>query len=100
MSAVCVIHDDTGGSGYVGGPGPLETVDDGRWHTITCARQPSNGTISLTIDGHTTTRPASLDGPIIGYEPLLLGVQLRNAGQGFREQFVGRMDDVIIAVQD
>lgn len=100
VSAVCAMHDGRGGSGYVRGPGDLETVDDGRWHTITCARQPADGTVSLTIDDHTRTRRASLSGSIVGYEPLLLGVQLRNTRPGFREQFVGRMDDVTIAVYE
>lgn len=98
VSAVCAMHDGRGGSGYVRGPGRLDTVNDGRWHTVTCSRQPADQTISLTIDDHTRTRHASLAGPLVGHEPMLLGVQPRNTRRGFREQFVGRMDDVTVAV--
>ena len=100
VSAVCAMHDGRGGSGYVRGSVGLDTIDDGRWHTITCARQPTDRTVSLTIDGQTRTRPATLSGSIIGDQPLLLGVQPRNTRRGFREQFVGRMDDIHIAVHE
>jgi hypothetical protein len=96
--ATCVMHDGVGGFGYVKGDGPLATIDDGLWHRITCSRAPSAATVSLTIDGVTTTRADHKLGSIVGFDPVLIGVQLRRDGVRLREQFVGRMDNIRIAV--
>lgn len=96
--ATCVMHDGVGGFGYVRGNGPLETIDDRVWHRLTCSRDPSAATISLTIDGVTTTRADHELGSIVGFDPVLIGVHLRQDGVRLREQFVGRMDNIRIAV--
>jgi hypothetical protein len=96
--ATCVMHDGVGGFGYVKGNGPLETIDDGSWHRITCSRAPSAATVSLTIDGVTTTRADHDLGSIVGSDPVLIGVQLRRDGVRLREQFVGRMDNIRMAI--
>jgi hypothetical protein len=96
VSAECVMHDDDAhGSGYVRGTGEI-TINDGHWHTITCGRV-SVDTVSLTIDGHTTTRTThgSLAN-IVESVPLLIGCQ--NQGRGKKEQFVGKMDDITLTV--
>ncbi|MDQ3103999.1 MAG: LamG domain-containing protein, partial [Actinomycetota bacterium] len=97
-AAFCAMHDGSGGSGFVQGDGRLTTIDDGQWHTITCSRDPSAQTVSLTIDGFTVSRPDNDLGSIVGYDPLLIGTQPRNNGIGTREQFVGRMDNIRLAV--
>jgi len=96
--ATCVMHDGVGGFGYVKGNGPVMTIDDGLWHRITCSRAPLAATVSLTIDGVTTTRADHQLDSIVGSDPVLIGVQLRRDGVGLREQFVGRMDNIRIAI--
>jgi len=100
VSAFCVMHDDDGeGAGYVLGPGPLQTIADGRWHTIACSRLTAD-TVALSVDGHTTVRATHGDlGNVVGMVRLLIGCQLTGDGLRKREQFVGKMDDIIITVQ-
>jgi hypothetical protein len=100
VSVFCVIHDDDGvGAGYVRGPGPSGSIADGRWHTIACSRV-SADTVSLSVDGHTVVRTTHGDlGNVVGPVPLLIGCQFTGSGPRKREQFVGKMDDIIITVQ-
>jgi hypothetical protein len=84
--------------GYVRGSGRLETIADGSWHSIACARVDLD-TVSLTIDGHVAERPTSGDlNAIIGGDPLLIGCQYRFDQIHYREQFVGAMDDIRITI--
>jgi hypothetical protein len=96
--ATCVMHDGSGGSGFVKGNGRLATLDDGQWHRVTCSREPAAETVSLTIDGFTVARPANELDSIVGADPLLIGVQPRTDGTGLREQFVGRIDNIKVSV--
>ncbi|HEU4422821.1 MAG TPA: LamG-like jellyroll fold domain-containing protein [Pilimelia sp.] len=69
------------------------SVADGRWHTITCAR--NGGVLSVDVDGRTFSRrvPATLS--IVNRQPLRIG------GKGTapnNDQYAGRIDDVFIAI--
>jgi hypothetical protein len=98
--AFCAMHDDDGeGTGYVRSNGALETIADGRWHTLTCRRVDGNR-VSLTIDGVEKTRRTSGDlGSMVNTDPLLIGVHLTSDRLGLREQFVGLMDDIHVTVE-
>lgn len=101
VTAHCVMHDGDGdGSGYVKGHGLLDTINDGAWHEITCARVDVD-TVSLTIDGHVTERSTSgALGSIRSKDPFLIGCQpfAKRPKLHFREQFDGSMDDIHMTV--
>jgi hypothetical protein len=100
VSVFCVIHDDDGvGAGYIRGRGGMRSIADGHWHTITCARVDAD-TVSLTVGHHTVERATRGDlGRVVGDVPLLIGCQLRKDKVHRREQFVGMMDDITVAVE-
>ena len=98
VTAMCGMHDGAGGSGFVQGDGQLTTIGDAQWHRLTCSRDPVAGTVSLTVDDVTVTRPDNNLGSIIGSDPLLIGAQPRRGGVGLREQFAGRMDNLQMPV--
>lgn len=95
--ADCVMHDlDGKGHGYVRYKAYGVTLNDGAWHTVTCARVDRHH-VSITIDQLTkTTRTVAL-GRIKGKDALMLGCQFQS-GTRKREQFVGWMDRVTITV--
>lgn len=101
VDALCAIHDGDGGAMYIQGNGPLETLDDGEWHTIECARVDED-TVSLTIDGN---KPLQKDGEVLGSidseDPLLFGAQPfgNRPDLRFREQLHGALDDIYMTVQ-
>jgi hypothetical protein len=100
VSVFCVIHDDDGaGAGYIRAQGGLKSIADGRWHTITCSRVDAD-TVALTVDQHTVERPTRGDlGNVVGDVPLLIGCQMKSDRVHRREQFVGKMDDITVAMQ-
>ena len=98
VTAFCAMHDGDGGTGYVRGRGRLETIADGRWHTITCSRI-DNDTVSISIGGDETQRETSGQlGALVSDDPLLIGFHYKRDGIHGREQFVGLMDDLHVSV--
>jgi hypothetical protein len=100
VSVFCVIHDDDGvGAGYIRGRGGLKSIADGHWHTVTCSRVDAD-TVALSVGQHTVERATRGDlGNVVGAAPLLIGFQLRPDKVHRREQFVGKMDDITVAVE-
>lgn len=94
----CVMHDNDGkGHGYVRFIPYGVRINDGAWHTVTCARVDRTH-VSATVDQLTKTLPVVGDlGRIKGRDNLLLGCQFQR-GTRKREQFVGWMDRVTITV--
>jgi hypothetical protein len=101
VAAICAIHDDSSGAGYIQGRGLLSTIADGHWHTIACSRVDET-TVSLTVDGHTVEKTIQGDalGDVTGTAPLLVGFQFGANGVTRREQFVGKLDNITMTVQD
>ena len=102
VDALCEMHDGAGGSGYLQDDAGLETIDDGKWHKIACARVDED-TMRLTIDGN--SKDAQLeqgfgaiaserDPLLIGCQPFAIRPDLR-----FREQLHGAIDDIFVVVQ-
>lgn len=97
VAVQCSMHDGNGGNAVLQNNGSGGTVlNDGTWHTLTCAR--AGGTISLTIDGTTATKPTDGLGAIRSPQPLYIGVKAPDVG-GYNQQFEGRMDNIRITVQ-
>lgn len=82
--AHCLFAGSTGSSRIVAGP----NLADGVWHTISCAK--TTKSISLTIDGQTFTKPASV-GSISDSAPLTLGAKLK--GKKLQDRYVDAMDE-------
>jgi hypothetical protein len=99
VSVFCVIHDDDGvGVGYIRGRGGLKSIADGHWHHITCSRVDAD-TVALTVGRHTVERATRGDlGNVEGAVSLLIGCEMRVDKVHRREQFVGKMDDITVAV--
>lgn len=99
VSAFCVIHDDDRhGAGFVRGRGGLRSIADGAWHTVACSRIAAQK-VALTIDGNRVVRRTHGNlGRVKGDVPLLIGCQLKTDKVHFREQFVGKLDDISITV--
>lgn len=97
--AQCVIRGTGPANGFVRGHVGAPKINDGGWHTIGCSRV-GRRKVALTIDGTRTVRAAP--GPIGAVNadvPLLIGCQSRGRVPGFREQFVGRMDNIKVEVR-
>jgi hypothetical protein len=87
--ANCLFTGSSGTSHLVAGP----DLSNGQWHTITCAK--STTTISLTIDGQTYSKAASV-GSITNSAPLTLGAKLK--GTKLRDRYVDAMDEVTFSI--
>ena len=99
VDALCEMSDrDRDGHGFVLGNGRT-TINDGRWHTISCARVDED-TVSVTVDGRSKERPTTGNlGSIVGDDPFLLGCQPAEfAPRRWREQLHGAMDDIYLTV--
>lgn len=96
--ALCAVHHGGGGGGlYVQGRGTLETIADGLWHTVTCARR--GDTVSLTVDGEVKRRrSADPLGSIAADVGLLIGCEFRKDGIRRKGQFVGLLDDIHVTI--
>jgi hypothetical protein len=103
VEAFCEMRDGDGdGRGYIQGDGNLETIADGLWHTITCARVDVD-TVSLTVDGITRTRDTVGDmGRIRSKDPFMIGCQpfAKRPDLRFRAQLHGAIDDIHVTVQE
>ena len=85
--AYCRIQDATGAAAEVRDSAAL---NDGSWHTITCAK--TSTAIQVIVDGSAVTTPANL-GSISNSKPVEVGQKL-----GGGDQYLGDMDEVSIAV--
>jgi hypothetical protein len=89
--AVCrFVGSKTTKSGILIHTGPA--LNDGRWHTIRCAKAASS--ISLTVDGRTFTRTGRV-GSISNTGPLTLGAK---PGSPFSDFYNGDLDEVSIRI--
>jgi hypothetical protein len=91
MRLECALRDSTGGRGFVATS--ANTLNDGAWHTLTCAKTAT--TVSLTKDAHTYTKPANLADMSSGTQPLNFGAE-QVSPTGFWEHFPGLMDNIIL----
>ncbi len=97
-AVMCHIWDGGNGSGFIQGTGGLDTIADGTWHRLVCARVDAD-TVSLTVDGHTATRETTGGlGVVKSDRRLVLGAQPKGKSS-YSEQFVGRMGNVRISTQ-
>jgi hypothetical protein len=90
MRLECAMRDSAGVLATVSTSG--NTLNDGRWHTLTCARTAT--TISLTKDGVVHTNRARL-GNLSSPEPLNFGAE-QVGPTSFWEQFPGFLDEIIL----
>jgi hypothetical protein len=89
--AVCrFVGSKTTKSGVLIHTGP--TLNNGRWHTITCAKTTTN--ISLVVDGRTFTKRATV-GAISNSGPLTLGAK---PGTRFSDFYNGDLDEVSVSI--
>jgi hypothetical protein len=89
--AVCrFVGSKTTKSGILIHTGP--TLNDGRWHTITCAKNATN--ISLVVDGKTFTKRGTV-GSISNTGPLTLGAK---PGNPFTDFYNGDLDEVSVSI--
>jgi Concanavalin A-like lectin/glucanases superfamily len=70
----------------------VDTLNDGQWHTLTCAKTAK--TISLTVDGHVHTTSAKLRN-MTSTEPLNFGAD-QVGPSTFVENFPGLMDEIVL----
>jgi hypothetical protein len=85
--AVCrFVGSKTTKSGILIHTGPV--LNDGRWHTLTCAK--ANSSISLSVDGKTYTKSGTV-GSISNTGPLTLGAK---PGSTFSDFYNGDLDEV------
>lgn len=89
--AVCrFVGSKTTKSGLLIHTGP--TLNDGRWHTIVCAK--TNTSISLAVDGKTFTKTGAV-GSISNTGPLTLGAK---PGKSFSDFYNGDLDEVSVSI--
>ncbi len=89
--AVCrFVGSKTTKSGILIHTGP--TLNDGRWHTITCAKTATS--ISLVVDGKTFTKSGTV-GSISNTGPLTLGAK---PGKSFSDFYNGDLDEVSVSI--
>ena len=89
--AVCrFVGSKTTKSGILIHTGP--TLNDGRWHTITCAKTATS--ISLVVDGKTFTKSGTV-GSISNNGPLTLGAK---PGKSFSDFYNGDLDEVSVSI--
>jgi concanavalin A-like lectin/glucanase superfamily protein len=89
--AVCrFVGSKTTKSGILIHTGP--TLNDGQWHTITCAKTTTS--ISLTVDGKTFTKSGTV-GSISNTGPLTLGAK---PGNSFSDFYNGDLDEVSVSI--
>jgi hypothetical protein len=89
--AVCrFVGSKTTKSGILIHTGP--TLNDGQWHTITCGKTTTS--ISLTVDGRTFTKSATV-GSISNTGPLTLGAK---PGKSFSDFYNGDLDEVSVSI--
>jgi hypothetical protein len=89
--AVCrFVGSKTSTSGILIHTGP--TLNDGRWHTITCKK--TSTSISLVVDGKTFTKAGTV-GSISNTGPLTLGAK---PGKSFSDFYNGDLDEVSVSI--
>jgi Concanavalin A-like lectin/glucanases superfamily len=89
--AVCrFVGSKTTKSGILIHTGP--TLNDGQWHTITCAKTATS--ISLVVDGKTFTKSGTV-GSISNTGPLTLGAK---PGKSFSDFYNGDLDEVSVSI--
>jgi concanavalin A-like lectin/glucanase superfamily protein len=89
--AVCrFVGSKTSKSGILIHTGP--TLNDGRWHTISCTK--ANTSISLVVDGKTFTKSGTV-GSISNTGPLTLGAK---PGKPFSDFYNGDLDEVSVSI--
>jgi hypothetical protein len=89
--AVCrFVGSKTSTSGLLVHDGP--TLNDGRWHTITCKK--ANTNISLVVDGKTFTKSGTV-GSITNAGSLTLGAK---PGKPFSDFYKGDLDEVSVSI--
>lgn len=97
-SVACSIHDNATGFGYIRGTGGVN-LRDGDWHTVKCTKV-SPTLLALNIDGHRVTKV--IQDPVNDVSGtsanLLIGVQVGQGQTPFGDQFVGRMDNIRLAI--
>ena len=89
--AVCrFVGSKTSKTGILIHTGP--TLNDGKWHTITCTK--GNTSISLVVDGKTFTKSGTV-GSISNNGPLTLGAK---PGSPFSDFYNGDLDEVSVSI--
>ena len=89
--AVCrFVGSKTSKTGILIHTGP--TLNDGKWHTISCSK--GNTNISLVVDGKTFTKSGTV-GSISNAGPLTLGAK---PGSPFSDFYNGDLDEVSVAI--
>jgi methionine-rich copper-binding protein CopC len=83
--AYCLYKDTAGKVGSVRG---TSNLNDGAWHTITCAKTASS--VKLTVDGATLSKSVTL-GSISNSANLVIGQKI-----GGGDQYAGDMDEVSV----
>jgi hypothetical protein len=87
----CALRDANGQTGFVATRGL--SLADGAWHTLTCTKTAT--TVSLTKDGSTYTKPATL-GNLSSTHPLNFGAE-QVTDTSFWEHFPGLMKNITIS---
>ena len=89
--AVChFVGSKTSKNGILIHTGP--TLNDGKWHTISCTK--ANSSISLVVDGKTFTKSGTV-GSISNTGPLTLGAK---PGSTFSDFYNGDLDEVSVSI--
>ena len=89
--AVCrFVGSKTSKTGILIHTGP--TLNDGKWHTISCTK--GNTNISLVVDGKTFTKSGTV-GSISNTGPLTLGAK---PGSPFSDFYNGDLDEVSVSI--
>lgn len=71
-------------------------IDDGRWHTLECARV--GRTVTLRIDGAVANQSTGFTGRIINDAPIRLGGKGVGANSG-NDQYRGALDNVYVKIK-
>jgi hypothetical protein len=90
MRLTCALRDTAGNLATVSTSG--NTLNDGRWHTLTCSK--TARTVSLTVDGREHTKSVRL-GNLSSTQPLNFGAEQIDATH-FWEHFPGLMDEIVL----
>jgi hypothetical protein len=88
----CVVRGGVGRTGTTVVVRSPDTVADGVWHEVTCAR--TSGSVTITVDGHRTRSAASVP-RIANDSPVRIGGPGLSGGD---DQFHGRVDDVFLTL--
>jgi hypothetical protein len=90
MHLTCALRDTAGKHASVSTP--VDTLNDGKWHKLTCAKNAK--TVSLTVDGHVHTKSAKLRN-MFSTQPLNFGADQPDPTT-FVEHFPGLMDEIVL----